>query len=75
MALSYFCTNSWVLKNDKFLQLRRQVPTCDSMHFYLNEFENMDFREFYEKAQWGARLYLLKEGADTFPRARRHYIR
>jgi hypothetical protein len=75
MALSYFTTNSWVLKNDNLQQLRTQVPTCDSMHFCLNEFENLDIIQYLKNGSWGARLYLLKEGADTFPRARRHYIR
>jgi hypothetical protein len=75
MALSYFSTNSWNLKNAKFLQLRTQVPTCDRMHFNLDEFENIDIKEFYKNAIFGAKLYLLKEGADTLPSARRHYIR
>jgi hypothetical protein len=75
MAVSYFTTNSWVLKNYKLMQMWTQVPTYDRMHFCLNEFENLDILEFYRNAIWGARLYLLKEGADTFPHARRHYIR
>jgi hypothetical protein len=75
MALSYFATKSWVIKNDKLLRLRTQVPTCDSMHFKLDGLENIDNREFIKNALWGTKLYLLKEGADTLPHARRHYIR
>jgi hypothetical protein len=75
MALNYFTTNSWAFKNDKLLRLRTQVPTCDSMHFKLVEIENIDKREYCKDGLWGAKLYLLKEGADTLPSARRHYIR
>jgi len=75
MALSYFTTNSWVFTNDKLLWLRTQVPPCDSKHFQLDRIETIDNRAFYKKAAWGAKLYLLKEGRETLPHARRRYIR
>jgi hypothetical protein len=75
MALSYFTTKSWVFKNDKLLQMRTQVPDCDAMHFDVDGVENADHREYFKNALLGAKLYLLKEGADTLPSARTHYIR
>jgi hypothetical protein len=45
------------------------------MHFIMDKLENADAREFIKNGMLGARLYLLKEGADTLPSARRHYFR
>jgi hypothetical protein len=75
MALSYFTTKSWAFTHDKLLWLRTHVPPWDSMHFNLHGIENMDQTEFIKNAILGARMYLLKEGTDTLPHARRHYIR
>jgi hypothetical protein len=75
MALSYFTTKSWIFTNDKLLWLRTQVPPCDSRHFQLDRIETMDFTVFMKNALLGARLYLLKEGTETLPHARRHYKR
>jgi len=75
MALSFFTTKSWVFKNDKLLWLRTQVPPCDSKHFQLNKLENIESTSYFKRAMWGAKLYLLKEGTETLPHARRHYIR
>jgi len=75
MALSYFTTKSWVFTSNKLLWLRTQVLPCDSKHFQLDRIENFEPTEYYKNALWGARMYLLKEGAETLPRARRHYIR
>jgi hypothetical protein len=75
MALSHFITKSWIFKHDKLLWLRTQVPACDSMHFKMDGLDTLDHREYFKAAILGAKLYLLKEGADTLPSARRHYIR
>jgi hypothetical protein len=75
MTLSYFTTKSWVFTNDKLLWLRTQVPPCDTKHFQLDRIETIDATEFIKNACWGVKLYLLKEGTETLPRARRHYKR
>ena len=75
MALSYFTTKSWVFTNDNCMWLRTQVPPCDSKHFQLDRIDALDETKFYKNAALGARLYLLNEGTDTLPHARRHYIR
>jgi hypothetical protein len=75
MALSYFTTKSWVFTNDKALRLRTQVPPCDSKHFQLDRLETFEKRAFFKNAVCGAKLYLLKEGTETLPQSRRHYIR
>jgi hypothetical protein len=75
MALSFFTTKSWVFTNDKSLWLRSQVPPCDSKHFQLDRLETFDYTSYLRNCTWGGKLYLLKEAADTFPHARRHYIR
>jgi hypothetical protein len=75
MALSYFITKSWVFTNDKLLWLRTQVPPCDSKHFQLDGLETIEAETFFKNALWGGKLYLLKEGPETLPHARRHYIR
>jgi hypothetical protein len=75
MALAYFMTKSWVFKNDKLLGLRTKVPPCDSKHFQLDALETIDTETYFKNALEGGRLYLLKEGPETWPRARRHYIR
>jgi len=51
------------------------VPPCDSKHFQLDGLENFDYTSYLTNVIWGAKLYLLKEGIDTFPHARRHSIR
>jgi hypothetical protein len=51
------------------------VPLWDSKHFQLDRMETVDHTEFIKNAAWGARLYLLKEGTNTFSHARRHSIR
>jgi len=75
MALSFFTTKSWIFTNDKLLWLRTQVPPCDSKHFKLDKLETIENKPYFKKAVWGAKLYLLKEGIETLPHARRHYIR
>jgi hypothetical protein len=75
MALSFFTTKSWVFTNDKLLWLRTQVPPCDSKHFQLDKIENIEIASYFKNALWGGKLYLLKEGIETLPHARRHYIR
>jgi hypothetical protein len=75
IALSYFGTKSWIFTNDKLLWLRTQVPPCDSKHFQLDRIETIEIAEYFKNAMWGKKLYLLKEGAETLPRARRHYMR
>jgi len=72
MAVSHFVLKSWIFTYDKRLWLRTQVPPCDSKHFQLDRIENFDYTSYLEKCIWGAKLYLLKEGTDTFPHARRH---
>ena len=51
------------------------MPPCDSKHFQLDRIDALDETKFYKNAALGARLYLLNEGTDTLPHARRHYIR
>ena len=75
MALSYFSTKSWDFTNDNFMWLRTQVPPCDSKHFQLDRIETFDKTKFAKNALLGVRMYLLNEGTDTLPHARRHYIR
>jgi hypothetical protein len=75
MALSYFTTKSWVFTNDQLLWLRTQLPPCDSKHFPLDGIETIENTTFFKNALQGGKLYLLKEGTETLPRARRHYIR
>ena len=48
---------------------------CDSKHFQLDRIETFDKTKFLKNAILGVRLYLLNEGTDTLPHARRHYIR
>ena len=75
MALSYFITKSWVFTNDKLLWLRAQLPPCDSKHFQLDRIETIENSTYLKNALQGGKLYLLKEGIETLPHARRHYIR
>jgi hypothetical protein len=75
MALSYFTTKSWVFTNDKLLWVRTQLPPCDSRHFQLDRIETIENTAFFKSALLGGKLYLLKEGIETLPHARRHYIR
>ena len=51
------------------------MPPCDSKHFKLDKLETIENKPYFKKAVWGAKLYLLKEGIETLPHARRHYIR
>jgi hypothetical protein len=74
-ALSYFITKLRVFTNDKLLWLRTQVPPCDSKHFQLDRVETIEIAEYFNNALWGRKLYLLKEGAETLPHAKSHYMR
>jgi hypothetical protein len=51
------------------------VPPFDSKHFQLDTVETSEIAEYFRNALWGRKLYLLKKGAETLPRARRHYMR
>jgi hypothetical protein len=75
MSLSFLSTKSWIFTKDKLPWLSTQVPPCDSKHFQLDGLETIEPTEYYKNAIWGAKLYLLKEGAETLPCARRHYRR
>ena len=75
LEMSYFNTKTWVFRNDNFLRLRKMLPSCDSKHFQLDRIETLDFTSSYKDLLLGGRLYLLNEGTDTLPHARRHYIR
>jgi hypothetical protein len=75
MALSYFGTRSWVFTNDNLLWLRTQVPPCDRKHFQLDRIQTFEITSYLKNGVWGVKLYLLKEGTETFAHARRHYKR
>jgi hypothetical protein len=75
MALSYFLTKSWVFTNDKLLWLITQVPPCDRKHFQLDRMKTIDTTAYFKNACWGAKLYLLKEGTETLPHAKKHFKR
>jgi hypothetical protein len=75
MAVSYFSKKSWVFTNDKLLWHRTQLPSCDSKHFQLDRIETIETTAFFRNATWGVKFYLMKEGTETLPHARRHYMR
>ncbi|XP_069691249.1 fatty acyl-CoA reductase 1-like [Periplaneta americana] len=72
MALHYFTSNQFVIKNGKTLLLRASMLPSDKKDFGLDNIENTDTTEFYANAIKGGRVYLMKEPEEPTPHARSH---
>jgi fatty acyl-CoA reductase len=75
MAVSFFSTRSWKLRNDKLLWLRTQVLPCDKKDFNLDNLESINYTQYYKNTIIAGKKYMLKEDIDTLPQAKRHYRR
>lgn len=70
MALEYFITNSWKFLNDKGMALEHELLPCDYDNFGY-KYHDLEPREYFKRAMYGGRQYLLKDSPETLPTARR----
>ncbi|XP_066990935.2 fatty acyl-CoA reductase 1 [Anabrus simplex] len=74
LCLTYFTCNDWKFENHQIIELSKFIRPEDEQDFQFME-ENLDEVEFFRDATIGCRLYLLKEGSESLPAARRHLKR
>lgn len=65
MALSYFCTHEWTFKNNRLLQLVRQIRPKDRKAFEIKLHKFQD-PYFIMNMSLGIKKYLLKEKLDDY---------
>lgn len=73
-ALGYFTTRTWRFGNEKMLDMDTLIPLKDrpSFRFAIVDREPIDF---FEKAAWGGRRYLMKTPEHTLESDRAHFHR
>ncbi|XP_060533066.1 fatty acyl-CoA reductase 1-like isoform X2 [Cylas formicarius] len=71
MALQYFITQDWKFINEKTSDLENKLLPPDKENFYYDKDRVVPY-EYFTKALYGARQYLLKEDISTFDRAKTH---
>ncbi|XP_044764151.1 putative fatty acyl-CoA reductase CG5065 [Coccinella septempunctata] len=73
-ALEYFILNQWKFLNDKGRALEHTLLSSDRKDFGYNS-EEIDVDEYFKKAMYGGRQYLLKDPPETLPEARKEIKR
>lgn len=69
--LEYYTSNQWDFNNEQALEARKLMNETER-NIYRVEVQNLDLEEYIYNSIHGARLYVLKEGDETLPTARRH---
>lgn len=69
-VLQYYTTRDWIFKCDNYLKLLEDMNVEDRKIFYC-DLEELDFGTYMEKYIIGIRQYIVKESADSLPKARR----
>lgn len=75
MALHYFILNNWHFQNDNFMNLCSNLKIHDLKSFNFNDFVEFDLILYFRWAVLGGRKYLLGEGDERLPIARKKYRR
>jgi fatty acyl-CoA reductase len=71
MALNHFIQNNWHFENDNFMALCTQLKMQDLKAFDYHDFLTFDLVLYFKNATLGARKYLLGEGEDNIPQAKK----
>lgn len=71
MALQYFITQEWAIRNDRSSNLESHLVPGDQSAFAFERDDVTPF-EYFRRAVLGARQYLLKEDISTFENAKKH---
>lgn len=69
-VLQYYTTRQWTFKNDNYLKLQEEMNDEDLKIFYC-DLEEVDAESYMEKYILGIRQFIVKETAETLPKARR----
>lgn len=67
--LQYYTTKRWIFKNDRLEKLKFKLNDQDQEIFDFTA-EQINWETYHYNYIIGIRLYLLKEGLDTLPKAR-----
>ncbi|KAF5306584.1 hypothetical protein FQR65_LT07311 [Abscondita terminalis] len=67
----YYANNQWDFVNDESLTAR-DLMTEKELELYKVDGQGMDMDEYFYHCTHAARLYILKEGDETIPAAKRH---
>ena len=74
MALSYFLLKQWTFKNHNLINLNRSILPSDKEDFDF-DFSKIDPESFFRSAVFGARKFLLNDGIENVPQAKRTALR
>ncbi|XP_014251246.1 putative fatty acyl-CoA reductase CG5065 [Cimex lectularius] len=74
LVLSYFTTRRWIIHNEKFLGLNKEVPASCLEDFDFN-FENIDVREFFKMGIIQGKRFILNEPIENLEKSRANFNR
>ena len=69
-VISYFSTREWKFSNSNIQQLWQKLSHEDRSTFDFN-ISDLHWDDFFRDSIFGIRTYLLKEGPETLPDARK----
>ncbi|XP_033611744.1 fatty acyl-CoA reductase 1 isoform X2 [Cryptotermes secundus] len=75
LGVKYFNGQSWEFKNKNVQELRKNLLPADRKEFDLDDFESVNFKQYFSDAYKGIRLYLMKQPACTTPDGWTHFRR
>lgn len=75
LNLAYFTTKMWEFKNNRMFWLSEQLHPNDYKDFSFDNIKDIDIKQFYRNAYYGARTYILKDSPERRPQARTNYKR
>lgn len=75
LGVKYFNGQSWEFKNKNVQELRKNLLPSDRKEFDLDDFESVNFKQYFSDAYKGIRLYLMKQPACTTPEGWTHFRR
>ncbi|XP_044260302.1 putative fatty acyl-CoA reductase CG5065 isoform X2 [Tribolium madens] len=70
-VFEYYANNQWDFNNDDSMKLRQMLNPKERAIYKLDG-EGINYHDYFTDCVRAARLYILKEGDETIPSARRH---
>lgn len=74
-AVKYFSSQSWEFRNNNLQLLRQNLLPADTKEFNMDDFELIDFKQFFSDTLEVVRQVILKEPPRTTPEGWTHYRR
>ena len=72
-VLSYFSTQEWTITNDNVWYLWNKLPDKDKKMFDF-DLNNIDWQQYYHQHCVGIRKFILKEGPESIPYAKKKRV-